>query len=68
MKNLQVWARNALSVELVKGDTHSFVPPILLERTTVLYRGATISGYWQLSAPDRAFFPSLPACWEYGER
>jgi 1,4-alpha-glucan branching enzyme len=57
MNNLQVWARNALSVELVTGDKQSFVPPILLEKTTAFYRGATMNGYWQLSAPDRQNFP-----------
>jgi hypothetical protein len=56
MKNLQVWAPNAQSVELVKRDKQSFGPPILLERTTAQYRGATMDGYWQLPPQYRQAF------------
>lgn len=57
MKNLKVWARNAQSVELVTRDKQSFAPPILLERTTAQYRGATMDGYWQLPLQHRQAFP-----------
>jgi 1,4-alpha-glucan branching enzyme len=57
MTNLQVWARNARSVELVTGDKQSFVPPIFLEKTSVRYRGTTMSGYWELPAQIQQNFP-----------
>jgi 1,4-alpha-glucan branching enzyme len=57
MKNLQLWAPNALSVELVTGDGLSFVPPILMEETSAEYRGTTMDGYWQLPAEARQSFP-----------
>ena len=50
MNQLQVWAPNAQSVELVKSDKQSFLPEVALIPTTVTYRGATMSGYWQVPA------------------
>ena len=50
MTQLQVWAPNAGSVELVTKDKQSFTPPIVLEPTTAEYRGKTLQGYWQLPA------------------
>ncbi len=50
MTQLQVWAPNAGSVELVTKDKQSFAPPIVLEPTTAEYRGKTLRGYWQLPA------------------
>lgn len=50
MNQLQVWAPNAQSVELVKANRQSFAPPVALVPTTVTYRGATMSGYWQVPA------------------
>ena len=50
MTQLQLWAPNAGSVELVTKDKQSFAPPIVLEPTTAEYRGKTLRGYWQLPA------------------
>src|SRR5688500_8607165 len=50
MNQLQVWAPNAQSVELVRGDKQPFVPPVLLAPTTVAYRGQMLAGYWQVPA------------------
>ena len=47
MNQLQVWAPNARSVELVTSDKQSFAPPVLLAPATITYRGHNISGYWQ---------------------
>ncbi len=51
MTQLQVWAPNARSVELVTSDKQSFAPPVLLAPATITYRGQDISGYWQ-TPPD----------------
>ena len=55
MNQLQVWAPNAQSVELVKADKQSFVPAVTLIPTTVTYRGATMSGYWQPRREPRCY-------------
>jgi 1,4-alpha-glucan branching enzyme len=55
MNEIQVWAPNAQSVELVMADRQSFAPPILLVPAIVNYRGAKMSGYWQL--PSGLTFP-----------
>src|SRR5579862_4585465 len=47
MNGLQVWAPNAQSVELVTKDKASFSPPVILQKTTVTYRGNVLPGYWQ---------------------
>ena len=47
MNQLQVWAPNARSVELVTSDKQSFASPVLLAPATITYRGQDISGYWQ---------------------
>ena len=45
-----VWAPNARSVELVTKERQSFPAPVLLQPTTITYRGQTISGYWKVPA------------------
>ena len=47
MNQLQVWAPNARSVELVTSDKQSFAPPVQLVPVTITYRSQNISGYWQ---------------------
>ena len=50
MTQLQVWAPNAHSVELVTSDQRSFDPVVQLERSSVIYRGRELDGYWQTPA------------------
>jgi len=47
MNALKVWAPNAQSVELVTKDRQSFAPAVILQQTTVTYRGNVLPGYWQ---------------------
>ena len=48
MRQLQVWAPDAQSVELVDATQASFAPQVMLTRTTVNYNGHdAIPGYWQ---------------------
>ena len=50
MNEIQVWAPNATSVELVRWDQQSFSPPVVLAPTTVTYRGQSLPGYWKVPA------------------
>jgi 1,4-alpha-glucan branching enzyme len=51
MRQLQVWAPDAQSVELVDAKQASFAPQVMLTRTTVNYNGHdAIPGYWQTPA------------------
>ncbi len=54
MNEIQVWAPNASSVELVAWDRQSFSPPIPLAPTTVTYRGLSLPGYWKVPAGTSA--------------
>jgi 1,4-alpha-glucan branching enzyme len=48
MNQLQVWAPNARSVELVQFDKQSFPTPVpLLGPSDIAYQGRTLPGYWQ---------------------
>src|SRR6187551_1450059 len=57
MGNLQVWAPNAKSVELVNKDRVSFQPALVLQPTKVSYRGEKMSGYWELAPAQGQAFP-----------
>ena len=65
MNQLQVWAPNAHSVELVTQDRQSFSPPVILTPATITYRVHTISGYWQTPAavvvPTHVSWTLMPA-------
>ena len=49
MNQLQVWAPNARSVELVNQDGQSIAPPVMLIPATITYRVHSMPGYWQTS-------------------
>ena len=55
MKELTVWAPNAVNVELVKGDKSSFVPTLELVPTAVVFKHVSMTGYWSL--PDDVSSP-----------
>ena len=54
MNQLQVWAPNARSVELVTSDKQSFAPPVPLEPATAITAAKTFRGYWQTPAGTKS--------------